>query len=79
MYQRLLWVNASHFMFSLISNKARCGWLFIDGNVDVTQQSIPIFHTRSAKGLLCELKALAAKMEITIFSIKLFSCADLIN
>ena len=38
-----------------------CDWLFIDSNVDVTQQSIPILHTGSAKALLCERKALAAK------------------
>ena len=42
--------------------KTRCGWLFIDGDVDVTQQSIPICYTRSAKALLCERNTLAGKM-----------------
>ena len=49
------------------ANKTRCGWLFINGNVDITQQSIPIFHTRSAKALLCERKALAAKMVLYVY------------
>ena len=39
-----------------------CGWLFVEINVDVTQQSIPILHTHSPKALLCEQKALVAKM-----------------
>ena len=38
--------------------------IFIDSYVDVTLQSIPVLHTYSTKALLCERKALAAKMDM---------------
>ena len=42
----------------------RCGWLFIDTNVDIMQQSIPIPHARSAKALLCGRKALTVLVKM---------------
>ena len=54
--------------FTLLSSikyceqKKCCGYLFIDTNVDITQQSIAIIQTPSAMVLLCARKALAVKM-----------------
>ena len=61
---------------TLWANKTRCGWLLIDGNVDIMQQSIPVFHT-FCQGFVVWMKSLGGEDVLCVAGPRQASCKAL--